>query len=69
LIGTGLMVGLAASVALTRLATAFLFGVTPTDPVAFGGALLALTTVALVATSVPAVRATRVDPLAALRTD
>jgi predicted permease len=69
LIGVGLAVGLAASVALTRLAKTFLYGVTPTDPVAFGAAVLTLTTVAFVATSIPALRATRVDPLAALRTD
>jgi predicted permease len=69
LVGAGLAVGLAASLALTRFVRAFLFGITPTDPVAFGAALLVLLAVALLATSIPALRATRLDPLAALRTD
>jgi predicted permease len=69
LIVAGLGLGIAASLALTRVLETFLFGVTPTDPVAFTIALLLFTAVALVATCVPAFRAAHVDPLAALRTE
>jgi predicted permease len=69
LVGIGLAAGLAASLLLTRLLTSFLFGITATDPIAFAAATLVLVIVALAATAVPALRAARVDPLSALRTD
>src|ERR1700677_3095357 len=64
---TGVAVGLAAAVGLTRLMTSVLFGGSATDPLTFGGVALLLALVALAAAYIPARRATRVDPLVALR--
>ena len=66
-VGVGVVVGAAAGVAAVRLLQASLFGVTPMDPIAFAGAAALLIVVGLVAAYVPARRATRVDPLLALR--
>jgi putative ABC transport system permease protein len=67
LIGTGLLAGLGGSLALTRLISARLWGVTPTDPATFASVAVLLAAVALLATLVPARRAIRVDPTVALR--
>jgi predicted permease len=63
----GVVLGLVVSFAATRIIASQLFGITPTDPVTFVGVPLLLLTVALLACFVPARRATRVDPLVALR--
>jgi putative ABC transport system permease protein len=69
LVAVGVVIGLGAAVGLTRLMSALLFGVGPTDPVTYGAVSVALGAVAMVATYLPARRAARVDPVVALRTD
>ena len=63
---TGLAIGLFASLVLTRMISTLLFGVAPLDPVTYGITAVALATVALLATYLPARHASRVDPLVAL---
>jgi predicted permease len=68
-VAAGLAAGLLAAVATTRVIAGFLFGVSPLDPATFGAVPAVLLLVALAACWVPARRATKVDPMAALRTD
>ena len=63
----GVVVGIAAAFALTRLLTTFLFGVQARDPVVFTSIPVFLSLVALIAVWLPSLRATRIDPVVALR--
>jgi putative ABC transport system permease protein len=67
LVAIGLVIGLVGAAALTRSVRSMLFDVSPADPITFAGISLTLAGVAFLACYVPAQRATRVDPLVALR--
>ena len=67
--GAGALAGLVLALALSRLVTSLLFQTSPTDPVALGAACVVLLTVGALAAYVPARRATRIDPVQALRGD
>jgi putative ABC transport system permease protein len=64
---TGVAIGCAGALALTRVLSSFLYGVTATDPATFISVCVALIAAACLASYIPARRATRVDPLTALR--
>ena len=63
----GVAIGLGAALALSRLLETLLFGVTPFDPASYGATALLLLVIAAIACFVPALRASRLDPLEALR--
>lgn len=65
----GVVIGVAAAFGLARFIATFLFGVTARDPLVFAGVPALLTAVALVAVWLPALRASRIDPIVALRTE
>ena len=67
LAATGVAIGIAASLAITRLMSSLLFGISPNDPFTFIGVAVLLCFVALLASYIPARRAMRVDPMVALR--
>ncbi len=63
----GMVVGIAGALLLTRFISSTLYGVRPTDPATFSFVLLAIGAVAFIASYIPARRATKVDPMVALR--
>jgi predicted permease len=65
----GVVAGLAGALLVTRLMTNVVYGVRVTDPLTYGAVALLLTLVALLASYIPARRATRIDPLASMRAD
>ena len=65
----GLVVGLVVALAVTRLVQGLLFGVEPTDPLSLAAGAIFLVAAAILAAYLPAHRAARVDPVAALRTE
>ncbi len=67
LVGLGLICGLIVAFVLTRVMASLLFGISPTDPATFLGIALIQLAVALLASYIPALRATQVDPVIALR--
>jgi ABC-type antimicrobial peptide transport system permease subunit len=69
LVGTGVIIGTIAALFLSKTMAKMLFGVTPNDPTTFAAGAFVLIAVALLASYVPARRATRVDPIIALRAE
>jgi predicted permease len=67
LVAIGVAIGLAAAFGISRAVTSLLFGISATDPATFLGVPLLLSAVAFLASAIPALRASRVDPLVALR--
>jgi predicted permease len=69
MVGAGVIAGLVAALGLTRFARAMLYEIQPNDPTTFAGVAITLTVVAVVAALVPARRASRVDPVIAIRSE
>jgi putative ABC transport system permease protein len=69
LVGIGMLIGLGAALATTRMIATLLFGLTPTDPLTIEVAALLLLVIAALAGYLPARRASQIDPLAALRVE
>ncbi len=65
--GAGILIGVGAALLLSRLVSSLLFGVAPADPTTFAAVSLFIALIALVACAIPAWRATRIDPIIALR--
>jgi predicted permease len=67
LAGTGIAIGVPLSLALTRIFCTNLYGLTPTDPATFFGAVILMLAVVVISASIPAMRAARIDPIIALQ--
>jgi ABC-type antimicrobial peptide transport system permease subunit len=68
-VAVGVVIGLAGSLVASRLMTKLVYGVSVSDPLTYAGVAALLAGVALVASYIPARRATRIDPLVAMRAD
>lgn len=69
LLGLGVAVGLPAALGASHLLATLLFGLTPTEPLILGAASFVLLTAVVLAADIPARRAARIDPMAALRSE
>jgi putative ABC transport system permease protein len=69
LVGTGALAGLVLAVLFAQSLSTFLFGVRPLDPLTFAGVIVLLAATAAIAAVIPAIRASRVDPVVTLRND
>lgn len=69
LVGVGLLLGVTGALALSGLLTSQLFGVSPRDPLVYGSVIAILLAVGVLASFIPAWRATRVDPMIAMRAE
>ena len=69
LVMAGVVAGLIGALLVTRLMTNVVYGVRVTDPLTYGAVALLLTVVALLASYIPARRATRIDPLTSMRSE
>jgi ABC-type antimicrobial peptide transport system permease subunit len=67
IVGTGLIIGIAAALVLARFIQGILYGVSSNDPITLGIVVLVLALAGLLACLLPALRATRIDPIRALR--
>jgi ABC-type antimicrobial peptide transport system permease subunit len=66
---TGCMLGVVGSLAVSRLVSAFLFGVSATNPIVYGASVILMLALSLLASSLPALRAATADPAQALRSE
>jgi len=66
LVGAGMLLGVIAAFILTRVMATLLYGISATDPITFVGISLVLLAVAILASYIPALRATKVDPIVVL---
>jgi ABC-type antimicrobial peptide transport system permease subunit len=69
MVGAGVVIGLGAAFGLTRLIRAILYEIQPNDPATFAGVSVTIAAVAVVAALIPARRASRVDPVIAIRSE
>jgi ABC-type antimicrobial peptide transport system permease subunit len=69
LVGLGILTGIAAAFSAGRIVASMLFDLSPADPLTYGAVAIVLTLIALLASAAPARRASRIDPIAALKTE
>ena len=69
LVGLGILTGIAAAFSAGRIVASMLFDLSTTDPLTYGAVAIVLTVIAMLASAAPARRASRIDPLAALKTE